>query len=505
MSMQKNLTNNIQNISFNPREMSREQLLEFIKLKPNATEEEIINKIKELIKNQDDPNIVNFLYLILYLLLKEPDNMAGQVFNQEYLGRRPQNSTVLGTDNFVQVQTTNPSDFAYNVQVEQGKKNPRYVEIYKSYLIINSALRPDPMTTPSEIFTLDVDFTNVLSIRLNSILIPPSWYNFDHTFANVSFALIDSVDGYLCVNIVPGHYGLLNISADVDLINVLNTTITSNGNKVETYVIFSWNEAENKISIVGQRNVQVVFFDPLQTFCDLSNCEISSIPRLNYNLGYYLGFRGPKYNNEDILVGGQEGVSKVNWENNKLIIDLDNNGTIVKAFAQVNLNTSINAILNIHDFNKNTFTNKIHLLSKRDNILQLPSYYNESIPCKKTGNIPGNKNITVFTQNPRKLTSAELYTIQEILNQDANSYFQTAVGSNVGNSLATFNLQSNLIFNKSFGAEDNTSRIYTGAIDLGRIQVSLTTSNGIPLNLNFSDWECSLEIEQHYQNLNTQG
>ena len=73
--------------------------------------------------------------------------------------------------------------------------------------------------------------------------------------ANVSFALIDSGDGYLCVNIPPGHYGLLNISAGVDLINVLNTTITSNGNAVTQYIEFSWNEPENRISIAGKNTI----------------------------------------------------------------------------------------------------------------------------------------------------------------------------------------------------------------------------------------------------------
>ena len=80
----------------------------------------------------------------------------------------------------------------------------------------------------------------------------------------------------------------------------LNSTITSNNTPVNNYIDFSWNEAENRISINGIQDVQVVFFDPLQTFCDQSNCEISSIPRLNYNLGYYLGFRGPRYNNEEL-------------------------------------------------------------------------------------------------------------------------------------------------------------------------------------------------------------
>ena len=180
--------NKIENLSFNPRDLSRDDLLKLIELNSNANDEEITQKIQNLLEDQDDPSIINFLYLVLSLLTKPSNNMGQSIFKEEYLGNNPQNSTVLGP-NTTQINTTNPSDFTYSVQVEQGKKNPRYIEKFTSYLLVNSALRPLPMTTSSHSFTLDVDFTNVLSIRLSSIFITPSWYNFDHTFANTSFAL----------------------------------------------------------------------------------------------------------------------------------------------------------------------------------------------------------------------------------------------------------------------------------------------------------------------------
>ena len=183
-----NLNNKIKNLSFNPRELSREQLLLFLKLPENASQDDIINKVKYLLEDQTDPSIQNFLYLVLTLLTEKSENMSNQVFSQEYLGNNPENSTVLGP-NITQIQTDNPSQFNYNVQVEQGTKNPRYIEKYTSYLIINSALRPNPITTPSETFSIDVDFNEVLSLRLSSIYITPSWYNFDHTFSNTSFYL----------------------------------------------------------------------------------------------------------------------------------------------------------------------------------------------------------------------------------------------------------------------------------------------------------------------------
>ena len=503
--------NKIENLSFNPRDLSRDELLNLIKLDNKATEEEIIEKINDLLQDQDDPSIINFLYLVLSLLTKPSNNMGQSIFKEEYLGNNPENSTILGP-NITQINTSNPSDFTYSVQVEQGKKNPRYIEKYTSYLLINSALRPQPMTSPSHEFTIDVDFNNVLSMRLSSILINPSWYNFDHTFANTSFALsgIDTVnpEQLYCIRIKPGYYSLSDPSNNLDLRDALNQAEIINYSPpsiVSDFINFSWNPINNKITInnITSQNIDVVFYDPTQAYCDLSACDVSILPKLNYNLGYYLGFRGTMFTTTGTFVG-QQNIKEDQWLQNRLCINLAPLSSS-ESYSQVNLNTSINAILAIDDFNKNNFPNKINLVLPRNNQISLPNYYDASIPCDTSGNIPNTRITNVITQNPRKFTYAELYTIQQILNQNTNSYFLTAFGGGGGsaNELATFNIKCNEIYSKTFSAEENTPRIYTGAVDIGRIKVTLTTQNGIPLDLNYTDWEFVLEITQHYQNLNS--
>jgi hypothetical protein len=509
--------NKIENLSFNPRDLSRDDLLKLIELNPNANDEEITQKIQNLLEDQDDPSIINFLYLVLSLLTKPSNNMGQSIFKEEYLGNNPQNTTVLGP-NTTQINTTNPSDFTYSVQVEQGKKNPRYIEKFTSYLLVNSALRPLPMTTSSHSFTLDVDFTNVLSIRLNSIFITPSWYNFDHTFANTFFAISGINHTYpnqiYCIRFKPGYYELGDPSGNSDLRDILNESeiidYPAGGpfDKVSKYVVFSWNQTTNKITITNKQTdpnappISIIFYEPTKAYCDLSACEITVLPKLNYNLGYYLGFRGAMFTSTGSYVG-QEGIIESEWLENKLIINLPSNSS-KESFTQVNLNKSINAILAIDDFNKNSFPSKVNLILPRNNQISLPNYYNASIPCDASGNIPDTKRTTVITQNPRKFTNAELYTIQEILNQNPNNYYLTAFGGGGGsaNELATFNLKCGQIFSKRFGIDENTARIYTGAVDIGRLKVTLSTQNGIPLDLNQMDWEFVLEIEQHYQILN---
>ena len=537
-----NLNNKIKNLSFNPRELSREQLLLFLKLPENASQDDIINKVKYLLEDQTDPSIQNFLYLVLTLLTEKSENMSNQVFSQEYLGNNPENSTVLGP-NITQIQTDNPSQFNYNVQVEQGTKNPRYIEKYTSYLIINSALRPNPITTPSETFSIDVDFNEVLSLRLSSIYITPSWYNFDHTFSNTSFYLQlqepikvyykktnfsldaarspDLITGPFCVCITPAYYDSTTLLQTINNANLkYQNEFIYNGNidypwKVKDIISFTLDTLPtNKIKINlndnSYGNISIIFYDPTLTYCDASGCPNKPLPKLNYNLGYYLGFRGatqgifpPGANPEDFEFG-QKGLSIPDLENNKFIIKLNSFNDPIISFSQLNLNTSINAILSVDDYNKNVFPNKINLITPRSNQLSLPNYYNKGIPCDVSGNLPDTRQTSLSTQNPRKFSLAQLYTIQEILNQNSNSYYLEPFGGGGGssNELATFNLECNKIFNKRFSREDNTQRLYTGAVRIGRLKINLTTSNGIPLNLHRNDWELVLELEQHYQSLN---
>ena len=517
--MSSNINNKISNLSFDPRDLSREELLSFLKLPSNANKNEITTKIDDLLDRQDDPSIENFLYLVLSLLTKPSENISNSVFSQEYIGREPKNQTILGP-NVTQIKTDNPSKFNYNVQVEQGKKNPRYIEKYTSYLIINSALRPNPMTTPSQTFSVDVNMHNVLSLRLASVYITPSWYNFDYTFGN-TFFYIKTFDATILglspntiyyVLIPPGNYNIANDSSN-NILDNLNSAhfinmLTSIDTNVEVRHLFKfeYDNINNKVYIQlisFENQLSVIFYDPtLPSVTDISSSIIVNIPqKLNYNLGYYLGFRGTSS-----LSNLQNGVTIDNFKSNKLIIDLSYSDPLyqatpppIYAAAQINLNNSINAILSIDDYNKNVFPNKINLIKPPNKRVSLPSYYNKNIKCDDT-----NGNIVIDTSG-QGLTIAQTYTMDEILNQNSNSFYLETFGGGGGsaNELATFNLNHAITNYKRFSREDNTQRIYTGEVNLGKLKINLMTTNGIPLNLHNSDWEILLEIEQHYQSLNS--
>jgi len=226
-----------------------------------------------------------------------------------------------------------------------------------------------------------------------------------------------------------------------------------------------------------------------------------------------LGFRGPSFAQDGSLLTGQQGVTQENWEKNSLIITWGSGknhippGDSVTGFAQVNINTSITAILSVDDFNTSTFSDNVQLVNQPNNKISLPDYYNKSIPCDVSGSIPDTKKTTVLSQNPRKYTYAQLYTIQQILSQNSNNYYLTSVLGNNGsggNTLATFKLECGETYYKIFSTDDNKPRLYSGEVNIGRLKITLSTINGIPLNLNYGDWEVVLEINQYYQNLNSQ-
>lgn len=513
--MSSNINNKISNLSFDPRDLSREELLSFLKLPSNANKNEITTKIQHLLDGQDDQNIQNFLYLVLSLLTKPPKNISNSHFSQEYIGNKGENKTILGP-NITQLQTDNSSKFNYNVEVEQGKKNPRYIEKYTSYLIINSALRPNPMTTPSETFSVDIKMNNVLSLRLASVYITPSWYNFDYTFGNTFFyikthdaTILDlSSDSIYYSYIKPGNYNIANDSSNNILDNLndaslMNLTTSINTNvQVKDLFKFKYDTITNKVYLDLSNSsypISVIFYDPnLVSVTDISSSIVVNIPqKLNYNLGYYLGFRGTSS-----LSNLQNGLTIENFKENKLIIKLSDSTNPVYAAAQINLNTSINAILSIDDYNKNLFPSKINLIKPINNRLSLPSYYNKNIKCDVTN---GTITIDASFAITQGFTTAQTYTMDEILNQNSNTFYLETFGGGGGsaNELATFNLNHATTNYKRFSREDNTQRIYTGEVNLGKLKINLMTSNGIPLNLHQSDWEILLEIEQHYQSLNS--
>jgi len=456
--------------SINITTMTNSELMTLLKLSPTMSQDEIISKIDALIDNQSDGSIIDFLEKAKIKLQNNEEpakNYSTELFTSQYINSNNQvgkvgTPPIVATERAVQLQTTNPSVKARNTEIEQGSYNPLYLEKYQSCVIAKSVYRINPLSTDSSQFIVDIQLKNVLSIRLSSIIIPPSWYPFDNNFANLSFHVSNNRLDIPYITIQPGFY-------DASSLVVAITTKLSEQGLIS--VSFGYSPLTNRVDISNSSQTDLSFI-----FYDNNNTN----GRLNQNLGYNLGFRQ----------------DAINAKSNSLIINVPKNKKI-PALAQLNLNTHINAILSIDDFNNNVFAEKVKLVETKDNRLSLPSYYNKDISCAIIQSTKGIKDqFTVLASNPRTLSLAQLVTINTIQNQDTNTY--TISAKKVTNSIAILPLIANQYYTRSFRYDEASYKKYLGPVTIERLKLSLQDSDGNQLNLNYTDWECVLDIEQQY-------
>ena len=467
--------------------MTNSQLMTLLKLSPTMSQDEMTSKIDTLIDNQSDQSIIDFLEQSKIKLQNNKPSTTTETdypaesFKSQYINQNNQLGKVgapniVATERGAQLQTTNPSLKAYNTQIEQGSYNPLYIEKYQSSVIAKSVYRINPLSTDSSQFIVDIQLKNVISIRLTSIIIPPSWYPFDFNFANLSFAVSNGTD-ISCIDITPGFYDASS------LLLAINQQLSNQG---IISVTFNYTPLTNRVDILNGSIIDLsfIFYDNDITFnnpCQTNTCQNNTTTsRLNQNLGYYLGFRQ----------------DATNPNPNSLIINLPQNTNKI-AQAQLNLNTHINAILSIDDFNNNVFAEKVRLVETKDNRLALPSYYNKDIPCAvipNTGQV--SRQVAVLASNPRTLSLAQLVTINTIQNQDTNTY--TISAKKVTNTIAILPLIANQYYSRSFRYDEASYKKYLGPVTIERLKLSLQDSDGNVLNLNSTDWECVLDIEQQY-------
>ena len=451
--------------SIDEKQLDTNDLLKLLNINSDLSTKEIINHINNLITNQSDPEVLEFLNEAKKIFSEKKIPIAEQVFKNQYLNQQVDDN--LKVVNAAQLLTSAPADVStYGVQFAEGSKNPRYIETYRSYIILNSAYRENPLKTFSSDFILDIDLKKVLSIKLTSLNIPPSWYSFDYNFGNTNFYVTNGTD-ISCINLEPGNYDASG------LIFQLNNELSN----MSIDASFSYNIINNKVSLSSTTDLSFVFYDK-NDICDVSSC-FCPCSKQNYNLGYYLGFRGPPQQKDAFIIDKNFGIHI-------------NAGETIKAISQLNLNNKINAILSIDDYNNSVFSEKIKLVPRKDNHLKLPSYYNTDISCNNNNNL---YSPAVF--NPRQLSMAKLYTIQEIRRQDPNSY--TLTPQYTTNTLAVFTLEAGKYFSHTYSVDETSAKIYTGPINIQRLKVTIKNSHGHFLDLHYMDWECVLEIEQFYQ------
>lgn len=360
----------------------------------------------------------------------------------------------------------------YNVPIIQGTLNPILKNINTLKINIDSQYRPT-LSYSSSIFTFNLTETihNALSISLKSYEIPFTWYNISSRLNNNYFSINNT-----CISIDDGYYTKQQLISALDA--KLKSTNTGNGATL--------NEINGKVTLVEIKG-NITFFDPLNTSnCSKFNCGSiqtgsgKSITE-NFNLGYILGFRENIYNKEE----GQQTLT-------------------ITSEAVLNIHTTKYILIYLDDFNKNQLNNGLIGVDNDEKTLNLPNYFNNDLKNSCPNELfEYFKTPIVERSAPRKITQAQIYTINEITKNRktrTNYRYKTPNNSNILAKIpvnyASNKLGDLLIENK---VNETFERRYFGPVNIDKMKVILLDDKANVLDLNGNDWSFTLNVKYLYQ------
>ena len=442
---------------------------------------------------------------------------------------------------------------SHPIPVVQGTINPNLKNTIRRIVSIDSQYRSNiipysnnninaPAFNTDFTFDLSERLNNVLSMTLNSIQIPTTWYVFDESFGNTCFKYqIDDTEPIL-IKIPSGNYTIpfLNWffenyystgSIGPPIVNPVGLNIQIGLDEV-TGKLYFYNTLTLSVSIIT-----LIFYDT-QTFnsCNDTSCGTSHM-RINQNFGWSLGYRT---NNENTLSTQINSIVT-----NPSLPPYLPVGVTYYSMTQAmpNLYGPAYFLLVIDDYNNNRVNNGLVTITNVSNKLDLPSYYNSAVKnANNTFATVGCTNVLnsidptievpfssalpyMIKSSPRQLTQAQLYTANEIL-FNRTTYSNKTFGPSSADVIALIplnginSLRTKIVYGIAEGKTDDVSlelsqfsqpyilfgpqleanaRTYFGPVNIDRMRVRLLDDKGNLVNLNDVDWSFSLLVEQLYQ------
>ena len=425
----------------------------------------------------------------------------------------------------------------FNVSVAQDTLNPNLKNVTSRFINLDSQFRQasSGYESSSSDYTLDLSehLTNVLSLRLYSIQIPVTWYAIDHQYGNTCFWLIlknNNNNISVKISIEPGNY------SSIDFVKRLNMGENgignfNNGNFTSSIPISSnypinYNQNNGKIIMnfsgmiytdssgntfplvntdLSNNETQIIFFDIYRVLlCDNGYCNQLNV--IDQTLGWLMGYRDP-------------------------YIYIDNSGN-ANATSVLDLYGPKYLILAIDDYNQNHINNGLISITELSTNVKLPSYYNPELKIKCSLNSITSNNLKEnidngitgdllmeklnlsfkklpqldLPTNPRLLTQAQIYSINEIIkNNEKNTNYRTKAPTSTDTfaliplKLGSSNINTGQMYIEFGGTLQDNKRIYFGPVNIERMRVKLMDDKGRILNLNGSDWSITLISENLYQ------
>lgn len=331
---------------------------------------------------------------------------------------------------------------------------------YRDTLLADSSGYNPKSSSTDFIVNFNEPLVNVLSMKLFSYEIPVHWYVFSEKYGTTRFMIDNSM-----VEIPEGNYTASELIADIS-----SALPAGFGISLDTKT--------NKVSITGSSAPFTLSFynDALlsnhhQTYCSGKHrITERSGPKIDYNLGWLLGFRKTTYSGE---ATGYTGEALLDVAGIKYVY------------------------ITLDDYNHHHNSKQVTNLYQDKETFKLPSYYRH---YKAADCVPGANDELVGN----KLTQAQQFAINQILLDNANSELDRHTGNVDSDIIARIQVPySNgntfrYLINQESSLANNT-RQYYGPVTIKRMRVRLVDDKGNDIDLNNMDWSFSLVIEQLYE------
>ncbi len=379
--------------------------------------------------------------------------------------------------------------------------NPDYKNTIKRIINLDSQYRPNiyPIYDESNTETNECDYTvhlsekltNVVSMQIENVIIPYTFYNISKSQGNSFFIieLASDITQYVTIEIDDGFYDIPT------LLSTINSKIVAQ-NKAWLHIIFAKTDITNKIKITntpvsGNNHIVNIYFFNSTMFMKLN---INNNITFNNNLGWILGFRD--IYTEDTLVD----FSYV------LPYDITSNANVITAEAtvmEVPMTKYISIVVN--DFNNNQANGTV-IQPKNDMLFIKPTThynYQSNKNNKCLSNLKNSDNLTNFiNEEDRVLTKAQLFSRLQV-NKHAEALNQQTFKLDChtkNNVLAIVPIDNSISFgNYYFNDKIKCNREYHGPVEIEKIQVQLYDDKGCLLNLNGNNWNMTLTTEHLYK------
>lgn len=477
------------NTDFDVDNYSMEDLVHILKLqhKTPLAKADIIEAVENMVETfKGQPKYVKFFLNVQSKLLKEKD-----LFTEPLAEKQAEEDMETIEEMHKLVKEVAPDTIIQTPGVINGDNNTNITTINR-IISFDSQFRAmlDPVSVagcstitqensnnltdnPSD-YTIDLSrpVNNVTKIKLVGVSIPITWYVFSGDYGT-NYVDISLNGVHQTLSIDEGNY------TSTQLMNALNTSASD----LSMNIVFSYSEINSKITVENNTgsDIEINWYYPIND----GSCGYAEGQKMDYNLGWLLGFR-----DRSNLVG---------------------DGLSITGTGVLNLKGFDYLFISLDDFVNNKPNQDLITNVKQKNIYKLPKYYNKHTMDQDCSGatFPANCMPTPSTcgevpQNPddrSKLTQKQLYTVDQIKSAmdgiDVDRYGAPTTADLLVKLLVDFSFGDKLML----GDGDLNiigEREYFGPVTLRKFKVKLLSKYGHIINLNESDWTFTIQTTENY-------